>query len=181
MVRAKELDPLVPKYTAWLAGYYAWRGRWSEAIEEVHRALELAPDNPLSLLVLGVIYQNSNRLQEAVEAHEKLAELAPSMGFGLARLAQSYALAGRTEDANELIRRIESTPELQDGVGLALASLALGDRDRAIAWLDYSAQKREAYFPWLLRWPEFEVLHDDPRLQELAARYDLPGSSGEAS
>jgi TolB-like protein/tetratricopeptide (TPR) repeat protein len=181
MARAKELDPLVPKYTAWLAGYYGWRGRLSEAIEEAHRALELAPDNPMGLLVLGVLYQNSNRLQEAVETHERLAEVVPSMGFGLARLAQSYALAGRTEDANELIRRIESTSDLQDGMGLALASLALGDHDRAIAWLDYAAQEREAYFPWLLRWPEFEVLHDDPRFQDLAARYDLPGSSGHAT
>ena len=131
--------------------------------------------------MLGVLYQNSNRLQEAVELHERLAEVAPGMGFGLARLAQSYALAGRIEDANELILRIESTPGLQDGVGLALAYLALGDHDRALAWLDYSAQQREAYFPWLLRWPEFRALYDDPRFQDLTARYDLPGSSGQAT
>ena len=182
MVRARDLDPLAPKYSAWLAGYYAWRkrGRLPEAIEEAHRALELAPDNPVGLLVLGVLYQNSNRLQEAVEMHERLAEVAP-MGFGLARLAQSYALAGRTEDAQELILRIERTPDLQHGMGLALAHLALGDHDRAIFWLDYAAQRRESYFPWLLRWPEFEDLHDDPRFQELAARYDLPGSSGHAT
>jgi hypothetical protein len=56
----------------------------------------------------------------------------------------------------------------------ALVYVGLGDRDRAIEWLQRAYEDRVRFMPYLRSEPEFDSLRADPRFQDLVRRVGLP-------
>jgi serine/threonine-protein kinase len=77
--RAIELNPNYATAHQWFAmGLLVELGRTSEAIEEIHKALEL---DPLSLIIntsAGFVYLNAGREDKAVEQAEKILDMDPT-------------------------------------------------------------------------------------------------------
>jgi len=65
---AKELNPLSPFYSSWLADQYRDAGLYEKAIAEAKTTLELNPDYPVAWLSLGQTYLDMGRIDEAIEA-----------------------------------------------------------------------------------------------------------------
>jgi serine/threonine-protein kinase len=172
MRRAIESDPLDPLWHTWLAAMYMYRGRLDEAIAEARNALELNPDFPIALGTLGEGLAYQGKYEEAVAAGERAAALSPQQRGGL---AQIYALAGRTDDARRLAAELES----EGPAGLILWDLpqayaALGDKERALAWVERLFDRPHPYAPHITRAPGFVSLRDDPRFRVLVRQLNLP-------
>jgi tetratricopeptide (TPR) repeat protein len=79
-------DRLLPNTTEILAarGLLLRRlGRWDEGLALIHRAAELDPRNPSTLLYLGETYQLLHRYGEATEAYDRLLAIDPRSGSGI--------------------------------------------------------------------------------------------------
>lgn len=164
----KDLNPLSPFYTAWLADQYRDAGMYEKAIEEAKATLELNPDYPVAWLVLGQTYADMGRFDEAIQAHEKLRGN-PFWGFAL---AATLATAGRDEGAAAVLEFIEKGSN--NPFTLAMIHGGLGDREETIKWLQAARDEKIPYFPWMVTWfPQTEFLHDDPRMQQFAAELGI--------
>ena len=164
----KELDPLSPFYTSWLAEQYRDAGMYEEAIEEAKTTLELNPNYPVAWLSLGQTYLDMGRIDEAIEAHENLR----NNRFWGFFLAATLATANRDEDAAAVLRFIEEGNN--NPFTLALIYGGLGDREESIKWSQAAKEQKIPWFPWQVAWfPQTKFLHDDPRMQQFAAELGI--------
>jgi tetratricopeptide (TPR) repeat protein len=100
--RAIELNPNYATAHQWFAmGLLVNLGRTSEAIEEIHKALEL---DPLSLIIntaAGYVYLHAGREDKAVEQAEKILDMDPTFGFAHMILGDVNKRRGKYEEAVE--------------------------------------------------------------------------------
>ena len=85
----------------------------------------------------------------------------------------TLAIAGKLNEARAILSEFktqEITP--RSAFWIAYMHLTLGEYDEMYTWIDY-----DQHDPWLVSvrtWPEFRVLHDDPRFQALLKRLNQP-------
>jgi TolB-like protein/Tfp pilus assembly protein PilF len=179
--RNKELDPLTPLWAAWRAWLYWALGDAEAAMTEARTALEINPDLPVGLYVLGGLYSDKGMHDEAIAVHTRAATVSPFWGWAL---GTSYARAGRKAEARAIAAAFEegmlSPRYLYEGErirnpwGLAEIHTALGETDKAFEWLEAGYAQRQSWMPWMGRNPNFEPLRDDPRFRGLLRRMNLP-------
>ena len=163
----KELDPLSPFYSGWLAEQYRDAGMFDKAIEEATATLKLRRDYPVANLVLGETYADLGDFDKAIEYHEKLRE----NYFWSFALAATLGQAGRIDEASKMADRY-----VDDGDSLVavLIYASMGEHDKAYEWLLEAREKRVPWYPWLLSWyPQTRSMHDDPRVIALAEEIGL--------
>ena len=164
----KELNPLSPFYTAWLADQYRDAGMYEKAIEEAQITLGLNPNYPVAWLVLGQTYLDMGRVDEAIEAHEHLRN---NRFWGFA-FAATLATADRDKDAAavlDFINKRENNP-----FTLSLIYGGLEDREETMKWMQSARDEKIPWFPWLVTWfPQTKSMHDDPRMQQFAAELGI--------
>ncbi len=166
--RTKELSPLSPFMSGWLAEQYRSSGLYERAIEEAQYTFDLYANYPVAWLVLGNTYAEMGRFDEAIAAHENLRD---SYYWAWA-LGDSYAQAGFLENAQAILDTIEARPE--NAVPLVLMYLSMGNDEEAFRWLEAARKIRVPWYPWLVAWfPHTTAIKNDPRLQELARRLNL--------
>jgi len=167
---AKEIDPLTPIYTADMGSLYLWAGYADKALIEERQALELDPEFSHAWWVLGNIYLRKGMYDKAIEAHQKASEINPIWKWAL---ACTYAYSGNRAKALEIMNDLKSNPiSSRIAFGIAFINLALGDRDEFFSWLE-----RKPPDTWMVGigvWPEFRMLHDDPRFKILIKKMNLP-------
>jgi hypothetical protein len=64
-----------------------------------------------------------------------------------------------------------------DWVFIAGVYTALGDRERAFAWLEKAYANRDFFLTYLRVDPELDALRSDPRFRELIERIGIPAGS----
>jgi len=140
-----------------LASAYLQLGREEEALAELERAAELAPDNSFIQAQLGRLYLKREDLAKSVAALERARELEPEEAqirywLGAAYYFRSYADAKSA--VAELEKAVELDPEdAESQTRLAMAYMhrdEAGDRDRASRALEKALeldpQQAEPYY-----------------------------------
>ena len=97
----KEIDPLSPFYSGWLAEQYRDAGMYDTAIEEAEATLQLRPDFPVAYYSLGQTYKDLGNFEKAIANHEKLQD----NYYWAYALAATLGAAGRIEEALEIFRQ----------------------------------------------------------------------------
>jgi TolB-like protein len=164
-----ELNQLSPFYAAWLAEQYRDAGRYEEAERLALTTLDLNPEYPTTLMVLGQVYIETDRPDEAIETHAQLGDNA----FWGYTYAVTLALAGRRDEALAARAAMEekSTSPYTD----LLLYAGLGDVDRALKELDGAREMRYPFFPWMLNWfPQTKILRDHPTIETYASELEVP-------
>jgi tetratricopeptide (TPR) repeat protein len=181
MKKAREIGPLMPLWSAWLAWLYWGENDLDKALAEVQQAIEIAPDFPWSLYVLGGVYAANGMFDEALATHERLRTIMPNLanwGF-----ATTYAAMGRRDDALEVAAEIAEHPGQKDLMYLGMIHAVLGNKDEALHWLEAAHDAHIDWFPWVGSGAGSEftralsTLADEPRFQALVASLNLPVQS----
>jgi TolB-like protein len=163
----KDLDPLSPFFSGWLASQYRDAGMYDKAIAEAESTLQLRRNYPVARLVLGEAYMELGRVDDALEQHEMLRD---NYYWSFA-LAATLGKAGRVDEALEISRKYEKDG---DSLVLVLIYAALGDHDTAYKWMIRARDDKIPWYPWLLTWySETRGMHDDPRVIALAKELGL--------
>ncbi len=163
IARARELDPTSPFIQMTAANILFQARRFDESLVEVERALELSSEVPMSQHLAGHVYLEKRMFDQAVRAFQKSGPLAP------AGLARAYALANRREEALAEIERFTSRPDEHYAAAYhaALAFAALGEKERALDWLDIGHRERSTLMIWTNVDPRLDSLHGEPRFRAL--------------
>jgi TolB-like protein/DNA-binding winged helix-turn-helix (wHTH) protein/lipoprotein NlpI len=177
--RAEELDPLTPKKKNNLGVALYFVGRYDEALEWFHQVPDPDLDSEQRHRRMAEIYEHKKMQKEAI------AEFVASLRFGAkadlaARVERSYLSSGYTEAKETLLRgevdwaekQAKSGTVSKDAFWIARDYAILGDKNKAIKWLETAYQNPFGGFQDYKMDPQLADLRSDPRVQELARRFD---------
>ena len=173
--RACEIDPLSPAW-ACLKGYALdCSGRNSEAVRHLEETLRLHPRLIPVLLHLGMVSTNGGNPQRGVALFREARSLGADPPQLLGLEAWALARSGDREGALRIVRDLEQRSEREPIAvsNLALAWTALGNHDRAFAWLEHALRNRIFLVRTVTVHPGFAALRRDPRYPELIRRMGL--------
>jgi serine/threonine-protein kinase len=126
---------------------------------------------------LGMVYEQMGRYSEAVAAFKEAKNLDPTNWPTSALLCHGYASSGDRLRAHPLLLELtqQATRGSLDPVWIGLIHAALGDKERAFAWLEKAYQARSDTLLFLKVDPKYDSLRSDPRFSELVKRLNLGG------
>ncbi|MBV8170700.1 MAG: winged helix-turn-helix domain-containing protein [Candidatus Eremiobacteraeota bacterium] len=161
---AEQLDPTAPAVSRWLAMDDYLNRRYERAIALYRQTLDLSPSDDEAAVMLGLAYEGMHDYPAALRSFKR-AEKICSCVMPLALEARTLALMGLTREAN--IRLVESQRVPKGGekvepLAIAVALIALGQRDRAIDWIKRSTS--DSFAAVFLRLdPRLDAVRNDPR------------------
>ncbi len=169
--RAHELDPLSLIINASYGMALGGAGQTKEAIEQLRKTLELDPSFVPAHSMLGQILENAGKIDEATAEYEKVRQLNP-MPSSLAMLAHVYAKADKKAEARKILEDMTNLSHQRyvAAYPLAIAHLALGEKEEALRLLEKSFDERCILLQGLFG----SLAVDnrlDPRFQKLLARF----------
>jgi len=176
---AQALELVSPYVSAILMHALMLDGSHSEALAEVERGRDLAPDSLHVLWSSGAAYGRAGLPDEAVAVLERAAMLSNRDTYYLAWLGWAYGVANLREPAESTL------DELQARAGTAyVAPLfrswimgALGRIDEAFDLLEEGYLERSPLLTWLA-FPVYDPLRNDVRFNDLSRRMSLITGDG---
>jgi TolB-like protein/DNA-binding winged helix-turn-helix (wHTH) protein/tetratricopeptide (TPR) repeat protein len=169
MKKAHALDPLALIVTTNLAWVHYFAREYDAAIAVCAEALELDSTFASAYVKQGWAFEQKKMYKEACAAFRtaRNAEVNdPTLRLFLAR---SYALEGARSEALALIQQVteESHGSYVSGYHVASAYAGLGDRARALEWLQTAYAERSGWLTWLNVDPKFDALRREPQFVAL--------------
>jgi serine/threonine protein kinase/TolB-like protein/Flp pilus assembly protein TadD len=169
---ARQLDPAsatVEASAAWAA--YLSR-QYDQGIALCKKALELSPSFHMLHHHLGHLYAAKKMYDAAIAAYQKAQIISGNAPGPVARLAYAYAAADRKQEARKLLGEL-----LESGAQphfIAWVYIGLGDRERALEWLESAYDYRAGDVIYFKSDPIYDPLRSEPRFQALLRRIGPP-------
>ena len=166
IAKAQDLDPhSISICNDKGAGYY-YRRRYDQALEQFQETLEMDPGFVRAYFYLAPTYEFLGQPERAIKA---LATVTAKNIPLKAALAHACATAGKRDRAQSILRELISAAAHEYVSACAIASIhaALGDKERALDWLEKAREERDAALYRLKMDPRFDSLRPYPRFQAL--------------
>jgi serine/threonine-protein kinase len=173
---ARRLDPLSLIIAEGHAYLFTLARRYDEAVAGFRGLLDLDPSYYKAYSSLGRAHVQQGRYDEAVTAFEKARELAGDLPSILAALGQAHGMAGRPEAARTLLarlRELEASDSFVPATSYALVHSGLGERDRALDWLEAALVRREMSLTLINVHPAYDALREEPRFAAIVRQLRL--------
>ena len=172
MAQAAALDPISSIIARDLAMVRYYQRDFDAALEQCDYTIELNPHFSPAYWLLGFIQEQRGELDESIAAFQRAVTLLPSSPRMHSGLARALALAGRTDEARGLLHDLErmAARRYVSPFEFAVVTLALGQSDTAMTWLELAAEARAFEMTSLVVDPRLMALRQDPRFQALARR-----------
>ncbi len=174
--RAQQLDPLsliINSVYGWI--YYEGR-QYDQAIQQYTNTLEMDSSYVPALLDLGTSYLRMGDYRKAISQFESARAIAGDNGVVLSDLAQAHALSGERSTALGILHRLQE-PSARIFVSpwdLALIYVALGEKKKAITFLQKASDE---HVGWVVRLgidPALDSLRAEPEFNKLKQRIRIP-------
>jgi TolB-like protein/DNA-binding winged helix-turn-helix (wHTH) protein/Tfp pilus assembly protein PilF len=174
---AESLDPLSLIISADLGKEALGpAGLYDQEMEQCRKTLEMDPNFAEAHHCLADSYRNKRMYKEAVAEFQKAVNLSKDDLTYLALLGNAYGLAGERGEATKILNELKarSKHEYVSPDNFCDLYVALGDKDRAFAWLERAYEEHTDAISGLKLWRKYDPLRSDPRYQELLRRVGLP-------
>ena len=171
--RALALDPLSVTVNTELGctSYYA--RHFDVSISENREALQLDPTNPIAYWGLARAFNQKGMYQQAVDELKKVESFGgPVPPIILAEKAYAYAASGRKKEAFESLRQMDKIAKqiYVDPYLVASVYTGLGDKDKALTYLEQALDIRSSFATSMKSEPKFDSLRSDPRFISMLQR-----------
>jgi len=175
MRRGVELDPLSRIIGGELAWTYYVMHRNDEALAQIDTLLRLDPNFSHTYFIQSLIYLQQRDYEKALVAVQRDSELGGSYAQPEGRRVWIHAGMGDTAAAKRALAALEerSKREYVAPWTFAVAYTGLGDKTRAIAWLNKGIDERDMIMAENLFDPILDPLRRDPRFAEVERRMGL--------
>jgi serine/threonine-protein kinase len=172
---ASQLDPLSAIIVEGKGYLRLLRREYDAAMPYYRESLELDPFFYKAFSAVGRTYIQQERYGDAIEVLHRASALAPRIPNIMAALGQAHALAG---DRDEAIRILDELTEIAKqryvtAACFAIVHLGLGEKARALDWLEAGAIDRETPLAALAVHPVYDPLRSEPRFKALLRRVGL--------
>jgi tetratricopeptide (TPR) repeat protein len=151
--------------------------RYDEAIANVAETIEIDPGYTALYYYLGLLYERQGAYGEAIEAFHKVSPRSHNRGATvLSAIGYTHARAGDRDAALNVLTQIEelAAGEYVSPYDLALLHLALGDRERAFAYLWKAYDAYSSFLPFANVDARLDDVRDDPGFRAFLARLNVP-------
>ena len=176
MGTALELDPQSVAIMQFAGSLHLYDGQLDKAIEFYKKVLEREPTAEHSQGNLGLCYVKKGMYDEGIAQIKKSIEMSKSFKPpGQSDLVYALAKAGRVEEAQKVIRGLTKFYEdHQTGaVSLASAYASVGEKEKALEWLETAYKENSAYLLGISVDFGFEDMHSDPRFLSFLKKMKL--------
>jgi tetratricopeptide (TPR) repeat protein len=172
----QETDPhrLVAVNTTRAAAYYFGR-EYQRAVEECEKAEQLDPGYFMLHFIAGRAYMRLNEHAKAI-AHLKQARTETGeMPLMDAALGLAYAVSGKKAETMKLAEAFKAAAKKRyiPPTYFGMLFAGLGDKDKAMMWLEKAFADRADGLTWLNVEPMLDEVRSDPRFQDLIRRIGL--------
>ena len=170
--RAQELEPISLFIHANVGAILNAARRYDEAINQAKSVLEMNPNLDHARFMLGVAYLHKGMYEQAIAELHKLTT--PPYSYS-GELGQAYALSGRRSEALKEIDRLQemSKQRYVAAYSVALVYAGLGDKDKALEWLEKAYEDRSTRLVSIKINPRLDDLRSEPRFTALIRRMGL--------
>ncbi|MDV2496681.1 MAG: tetratricopeptide repeat protein, partial [bacterium] len=173
--RGVEIDPLSSAMNAHLGWAYFYTRQYDRAIEQYRKVIGLDSNFRPAYSWLARIYEQTGMDRQAVAAYQKAMSLSGESEVDVAAFAEAYAKGGIEGAYLWRLERMQAEQEHPSAYLTAEIYAKLGNKDRALAWLERAYdENREAGVSDLNIEPWFDSFRDDPRFQSLLRRLNFP-------
>jgi TolB-like protein len=167
---AQERDPL-DTIVAWNLGHAFYRaGRFTESEAAFRRLLEIDPNYPWGHASLGRTLLFLERPDEGLA----LVQAEPDREVQLVYLPVLLHATGRQPEADKALEAQIREWSDRGAYYIAETYAYLGDRDRAMQWLERAYRQKDPALLDILGSPMFAGMADDPRLAAFRRKMNLP-------
>lgn len=178
---AQENDPSSVSVRRSLGYAYLYARKYEPARYHLDRAIAMNPEAEESYRIQGMVL---TFLKDYAAAERMLREgltLAPPTGNTTkATLGYSLAMAGDSSFAlqvrDELLEKTKT--DYVSPVDLAVLHIGLGEKEKALDWMDRAIDERRGWAAYLRVHPVVDPLRDEPRFKEMLRRmqFDAPAA-----
>lgn len=170
---AEELDPLSAIISADTAYDLIQCRRFDEALVQTQKALRLDPNFYYTHYLAGWAHQNKGNHSEAVSSFRRSMALNVDP-YAKALFVLALAKAGERVEAMKLRDelRADSKRRFIGGYILAIADVAVGEYDTALAEIEKDLFERGGYAPLIAIDPALDDLRGDPRFAALVKKVE---------
>jgi TolB-like protein/DNA-binding winged helix-turn-helix (wHTH) protein/Flp pilus assembly protein TadD len=170
--RARQLDPLSLIIATDYGAILYFSRQYDRAIKQLRAVLDMEPNFPRAHILVGA-YVQKGMYAEALADIERWRRIEDNP-WSWMMLAYVYGRSGQQEKARSALEKLEELNRRgeTDSASIALAHLGMGDKEKAIAWLQKAYAEHS--IPTALKVdPIYDPLRSDPRFQELLRRVGL--------
>ena len=172
MDAARELDP-ASLFIRGADGVRHYMARdFTGAVQLMEPALKVGSNAIPALQWLALTYVQMGRAHDAIAALEPASRRADVQPGVQGSLAIAYVAAGRQADARALVHALETRAKREyfTRTWLVRVYAALGDKARALTWLETAYQERDNWLTVTNVDPAFDALRGEPRFRAILAK-----------
>jgi TolB-like protein/Tfp pilus assembly protein PilF len=177
MEEAEKIDPLSPIVMHSLGNVYMFAERYDDAIRQADKLLEMYPRMRISIEMKAWGVAMKGDWEASLKLFEEVHRLTGHPLKGLMGLGYIYAKLGQVNKAMECIHKLEQRQEEEpDSVidsDLAGIWFGLGNLDKTFYYLNQCVDKRMGPVSYMLEYPVYKGIKDDPRYREIKKRVGL--------
>ena len=175
MKLARELDPLFPFGNALEGQFLVHAGQTDAGLLQLQKTIELAPNFWMPHLFASSAYTEKGMYAEAISSAKRATELSPAQTVSIAFEGYALARSGQREKAQA---NLDTLPKLSaerfvPASHIAIVYCGLGDKDRALEWLEKGFEQRDPKMTFLKVEPKWSSLRSEPRFMKLIQRLNL--------
>jgi adenylate cyclase len=169
--KAIELDPLNSFFQSALAYFLYHARRYDDAIVQIKKTLELDPASTLGRHLLGCCLLWKGDTAGAIAEFQRSKIMVTGAWYqGL--LGYAYAISGDRPKAEQMLRELEqmATRQYVSSTAFADTHLGLGEKEKALDWLEKSYEYQESACWYLKVDPIYDSVRNEPRFQALVGK-----------
>jgi TolB-like protein/Tfp pilus assembly protein PilF len=173
---AESLDPLSLRTKTLTAWTLFQAHRFDDSLETARQILELDKNYPQGYSQAGFALWAMGRAAEALPNFQKFDEMIPDFALAKYQLCFGLAAVNRHAEARAVLDEIKTLAAsgYVKPYFLAMAHVAIGERDAAFDYFEQSFNEQEPWLLWFGTDPMLESLHDDARYVDLLERMNNP-------
>jgi adenylate cyclase len=174
--RARQIDPLSVLQITSVGLIYTFARRYDEAEEYYKRALEMNPYFLLAHRIRGLNFVGLRMWDEAIDASDTARKISADSTNTIAYLGYVYSMAGYKDKAFEFLDLLDKLSEERyvSPYYKAFMFAGLGDKKRALSYLEKAIIEREPQLIMLKAYQIFDSLRDDPLFHAILKKIGLP-------
>ena len=169
--KAIELDPLNSFFQSALAYYLYHARRYDDAIAQIKKTLELDSTSTLARHLLGCCLLWKGDTAGAIAEFQR-SRIVVTGAWYQGLLGYAYAISGDRPKAEQMLRELEEMAKRQyvSSTAFAMIYLGLGEKGKALDWLDKSYQDQESACWYLTVDPIYDSVRKEPRFEALVQK-----------
>ena len=172
--KAIELDPLNSFFQSALAYFLYHARRYDDAIVQIGKTLELDPTSTLARHLLGCCLLWKGDTAGAIAEFQR-SKIVVTGAWYQGLLGYAYASSGDRPKAEQILGELEELAKHQyvNSSAFAAIYLGLGEKEKALDWLDKCYESQESAC-WLLKVdPIYDTIRNEPRFQAILKKVGL--------